>query len=299
MPYAGAIVCSQNSLWINDDGVIAIVDLQTGREISRAPGPPGVDLLNGVVISDLLITAIDSADTSYVACFRGSDWQNPVWQFEMASPTMLVAASEKLCCYGKSSHELAGVDLESGAERWSFSVAELGRYVDPVGQPGAGETTSAVAVFGDRVIVGVCGYRIVAIDSNSGKLAWSHEVGALTPASLAVDAAGILHILDFTGYWRVRISDGKLLNQLEVETSLRANRMTMVNQIDVSETHVFAAGAYGTLFAMRQETGVIEWTHLLSGQGRFGNYPIATEGGLWHLDANGNLLRFKVASRRS
>jgi hypothetical protein len=46
-------------------------------------------------------------------------------------------------------------------------------------------------------------------------------VGAITPARLAVDAAGVVHLLDLIGYWQFRASDGALLAKVNVEPSLR------------------------------------------------------------------------------
>lgn len=107
-------------------------------------------------------------------------------------------------------------------------------------------------------------------------------MGTITPARLAMDATGVVHLLDLTGYWQFRASDGALLAKVDVEPSLREHGITMVNQIDFSETHLFAAGSYGTLFSMNPATGEIARTHALRGEGRFGNYPITIENALWH-----------------
>ncbi len=61
-------------------------------------------------------------------------------------------------------------------------------------------------------------------------------VVVITPARLAVDATGVVHPLDLTGYWQLRASDGVFLAKVDVEPSPREHGITMVNQIDVSET---------------------------------------------------------------
>ena len=293
MPYRGALIRHGPRLFVNDDGELAVLEAATGRSLGRYLIPE-LDLRHGVAVRAGLITLSQGEGRMTLGLYPESDYERAVWNLSPVAATPLVCSSDSICVYARNRRELAAVTVETGKPLWNFSVAELGAWEDASGEAVRGSIAGTPIMTERRLIAGVTGHRIIALDLDTGALAWQCEVDVLTPSNLTYGGQGTLHALGHPTYYRIDVATGKMA-AVDVRNELERIGVTLLNQLDLSTTHLYASGMSGPLFAMDRTTNAVTWTWPVKGRLDAALYPLVTERHLWFLDPDSNLLRFSPA----
>lgn len=293
LPYRGAVAFDGTNLLVNDGGELVVLKVADGRPQGRYRIPE-FDLQNGVPLSKGLVTPSYRERKFTIGLYPAGDYDHAAWTVPTFAPTRPAAATDAICVFPRTRSELVAVEIASGTELWSHSVAELGGWEDASGSRVRGDLAAAPIITDSLVITGVTGNRVLALRLSDGTVVWQREVDVLTPSNLTLDAGGTLHLPGHPTYYQFEAATGQVIAHLDVKSHLEAIGITLLNQADVSTTHVFSSGSNGLLFAMDRATGLIAWSWHTKGQPAVTLYPIAAEGILWYLDGSGNLLHFRA-----
>ena len=113
-----------------------------------------------------------------------------------ATSTPLV--TEKLIIFGTITNGLVAIDRENFEEKWSINTAPSLVYTGPYEtSPSNSVETSPIRV-GNHVFFGASDGVLYGVNLDSGKLEWSHEVGAPVFSSMATSGNAIF-VSDYSG----------------------------------------------------------------------------------------------------
>jgi hypothetical protein len=215
----------------------------------------------------------------------------------------MVSATRGIMVFA-TDHDFHGVDLETGGELWSFSVADLGRHEDPDTQrlePGRVAGRPPVIV-GDQVLGGIVGHHVISLDLRSGALRWARRIQIRSPRALTYDPDGRLYVIDAAKLVSVDVErDGEIASEHAIRGEVDRMKAARAHfgpwsKLAVTERFVYF-GTRAALIALDKRRGTAEWMQPTQTGVPPDGGPVAVGHRLYAVDLGGHLQVFEADVR--
>jgi outer membrane protein assembly factor BamB len=263
-----------------------VLDLATG-EVRREFNWP--TLRKPILIEHRLVGYADTRHELFAGDMQTGErlW---VSSLKVTAETVLLSlysASSKAIYLGRANGSVEAHSLEDGALLWRSSVAHVKSH--HLEGPKPGSPSGFSYVFRDLVIYRLWGW-IVAVSTKDGRVVWQREMrNAIVDGQLYGDK----YYVSVFGEWYVILdaASGAVLLETKLSLPHKAGQVTTLFPILVSESHLFAGGEAGQIFAFERETGKHAWFHKVKGGGLFQRqtYFVSVNQRLYCTDMNGLL----------
>lgn len=185
------------------------------------------------------------------------------------------------------------LSAETGAEIWTTSLREIGKYTDIDQTIRHGDVTGVPLLWGDLVIVPVEGYHVLSFEQATGAVRWSQSVDIDDPRSLICSPDGVLTIVDSEVYVNLDVATGRILSEMNISTALRPYGGPLLTKMDVTDRFLYFSTIHrGILVALDRQSEEIPWTFQCAAAVPIHNAPVVVNGRLYLLDEDHNLYVF-------
>jgi outer membrane protein assembly factor BamB len=264
-----------DTLYVNDDKELVALNARTGATIGTAVVAQ-TDPLHGVAVDGALITPfLHGGDQYHVGRFE----PEMKWSVPTDEPLATLAAGAGVCVYQPESRRVGALDLGAGKEAWNVSIENV--------------LVSTPVIWEGHVYLGIRGGIVQCLELATGKEHWRRRVEINNPSNLTLDPAGRLELCTHPWHLTLDARSGEEVRRHNFEEALRDFHISMVLQMDLSRTHLWAADHFGVVFAMHRQTGRIDWVQSMEGRIPAGHYPVLRDGGLLFLDGGYRLHFFE------
>jgi outer membrane protein assembly factor BamB len=296
----GDCLVRDGSLLVSADSEIHVIEARTGR-VRQQLQLRGCNLAKSALVDDRL--AVSGYDGGAFVAAYDLTAERELWRRAVPVSTGTVSATKGIMVFA-TDHHFHGVDLETGNELWSFSVADLGRHDDPDTErlePGRVAGRPPVIV-GDQMLGGVVGHHLISLDLRSGALRWARRIPMRRPAALTYDPAGRLYAIDSARLVSVDVEHGGVIAS---EHAIRGevDRMSAArahfgpwSKLAVTERFVYF-GTKAALIALDKSRGTAEWMQPTESTVPPDGGPVAVGQRLYAVDLAGNLQVFEPVDR--
>jgi outer membrane protein assembly factor BamB len=252
----GQAAWTGNRIYVNDGDELVALDVDNGVTLARVPVKES-DPVNGVAIDGALITPyLLSKNEYHVGRFE----PQLTWSVPTDDATATLAAADDLCVYQPEARRIAALDIAAGGEKWRASVD--------------GVVVSTPAIWNGGVYLGIRGGIVQCLELASGKQRWRREIEIDNPSNIIVDPAGVVELCIHPWHITFDAATGSEIRRHNFERAIQDFRISMVLDMDLSRTHLWAADHFGTLFAMHRQSGRIDWVHPVQGRIPAAHHPV-------------------------
>jgi hypothetical protein len=271
----GKAAWSGDRLYVNDGEELIVLNVRDGATLTTNSVKES-DPLNGAAIDGALITPFRHAKDEYHIGRFDPDLK---WSVPTDNASATLAAGEGYCVYQPDSRRIGALELATGKEAWNAAVD--------------GMVVSAPIIWEGSVYLGIRGGLILSLDLATGKEKWRRKVEINNPSNLTLDPAGLLELCIHPWHLTFDARSGEETRRHNFERALQDFHISMVLDMDLSRTHIWAAEHFGLLFAMHRQTGRIDWVQSMEGRIPAGHYPVVRDGRLLFLDGGYRLHLFE------
>jgi outer membrane protein assembly factor BamB len=275
-PYEGALHLAGDLLLVRTRGELLGLDAATG-EVRARTAVPLLDLRQGGLAGGVLVSKVEGPEGCAligwdVAAGR-ERWSRPV-EWSLWAPLSvqgdLVVASD--------GPRLLGVGAADGELRWTASLAEL---------TGGGPAEPRVVAGKGAVVVGL-GSWLLALEPESGAMAWKAELPVRGAGSLAVTADGTAWLLERDLLCSVQPGTGRL-EERTLDRGAMPPCAGRYGPLAATRTHLVASDVTGPSFAVSRATGGVDWALAERRERGAAAPPMVAAGRLFLLDLDGRL----------
>jgi len=289
------LLISGNSLLTRLDREMFILDTLTGKLRDHFTVPE-FDARSAVLQENRLfgIYVDGEDDEEPIYCFaydlecRDFAWKHAI---ELI-PKSLTMSVHRIFLSNKKGY-FTCLSAETGAQIWTTSLQEIGKYLDIDRTIRYGDVTGVPLLWGDLVIVPVEGYHVIALDQETGAVRWSQSLDIDDPRNLAYSPDGFLSVGDCEIFVNLDVATGHIFSQMSIGTVLHPYGGPLLTQMDVTDRFAYFSTIHnGILIALDRWSGEIPWTFQCATAVPFDNAPVVVHGCLYLLDEDQNLYVF-------
>jgi outer membrane protein assembly factor BamB len=292
-PQQGALLADDSLLLIQYEGQLLLIDPDTGQVRQRQATPP-FHLQQGVLVDGKLLATFPEGQKEYCAAYHVESaevlWRNEVPEARLAYLTVADGVVgftvENLGAY-------VGVDLATGRVRWRVDVKHIGRHCHPIGGDRAGEVAGVAPARDGLIVLPVRAGHLLGVDIQTGHLRWDCPTKISSPGSLAFDAHGCLHCMDYAHHVGIDAASGEMLFERDIQQQLQQQAVHTLGKIGVADRIIYSYDVFnGRAIALDPRTNEICWTFASQAPIPADRPPVLVGGRLYLLDAHGNLYVF-------
>jgi len=216
--------------------------------------------------------------------FRGltHDYPNASNSLGMSSSPVVTRKTVVVQVENDSESFAAGLDVETGIERWKLDRPQMANWTSPCVL--RGKTPE------DDLVLLQSGKGLAAVDPTTGKTSWSYDNGCSTIPSTGV--AGNILLVPSSGLTALKFdSTSQTPEKLWNESKLGPGTSSPI----AFEKSVYTINRAGVMIAAEIETGKTEWQLRLKGQ--FSATPVAAGGLIYTVNEEGVVLVVKPGEK--
>jgi outer membrane protein assembly factor BamB len=288
----GAFLLHPRALLVYFGGELMLVDPVSGA-ITAKHAVPALSLGGAVVDGDLLLCQFETKGHSAWGAFNVESGTLQ-WQHSGSWENPIATASQGILCVCLERRVLSGIEIASGQVRWRFSLGELGRHKDALGDEQEGDFVGIATGAGDRLVAAVLGHRVLALDIATGERRWVQEVRSRNPFNLTYYPDGKLYVLG-SQYLDVLDADtGQIFEEHDCASAFKqAGVAAPFTDLGVSDEYVFAVDFVGWLIALHKTRHTIDWMFRCKSKVTALDAPVVLGNRMYLLDGRGNFYAFE------
>lgn len=264
---------------------LVILEASSGALVSEAEVLP-FDLRSAFIRGEMLIGL----------CFDDDRWGyfgfdltrlEPGWHYWNDDLLEFNASSGDDLYFGDRSALLHCLELHSGLVRWRIDLTQVlpGKVVDGVhGVP---------AVSGDLLMLAAGQRWVAAVQRTDGDLVWARQVRCEDSIGMCCDTYGRAHLVD-EAYTQLDADSGTIKLEIVVGEQHRRHGVYINTFATPTEGRLYFADVHsGTLVAMNDQSGEIEWRFQCGAGVPLEQAPVVVDGSCYVCDVEGRLYRFE------
>jgi outer membrane protein assembly factor BamB len=286
---SGASLLVGDTLVVATDDALVLLDTETGTMRERQP-MTDFDLWGAAIVGKVLVG--QHWDHGRQLAAYDLEKSRLVWQRPIGVDNALLASDVGVVCRLEAG-AFAAVDLASGADRWTYPVAELGRYLDARGATVNGEAMGRPIIFDGAMIGSVIGHHVIAIDLASGTPRWTTRLEIVNTTNLSCSASGEIIVIGDRSLHTLDARTGAMRGQLDLSAALDAADVAgPFSRPGITDEYFYCGDYRGSLIAIERRRGTIEWKTKCRARVPGGYAPLVIDKRLYAVDLRGNFYAF-------
>jgi len=270
---------------------LRILAAATGEVLDCQP-VPRLRLL-GAVLDGKRIVCHFWDEAQYIGAYD-TEQRKMVWRVPVPLMIGELVAAENVVCYLPANDMISAVDIVTGAVLWSFSLGNIGRYMDLERREQPGMTRGMPIVFAGMLITAVMGHQVLALDLHTGKQRWLRHVETLNPYTLTAYADKRLFVLGDDRLETFDACTGDLIQELMIGPELqRAGISGLFTRLGMTDEYIYCGDSMRSVLALHRERGTVDWSFRCRSRLASGDVPLIIGNKLYIVDGKGNLYVFE------
>lgn len=279
----GACVLVEGAVVLFAGKDLVVLDPATGHVRERV-ALEGFDLWSAAIVGPLLVGQRWDGGRKLTAFHLGE--RRIVWQRPITSPTGMVAAADGVACRFEGAFAAGGA-LDTGEDRWTYSVEELGQHTDVLGDHQPGTTVGRPIVWEGALLLAVRAHHVVSLDLATGTPRWIRRVAAQNPSTLTA-YEGKLLVLGEKTLETLDARTGDLLSERDLSAELaRVGAAGPMSRPAVTDEHLYCGDGQRGVLGIERATGRVAWREHCKARVPLGYAPVVLGPRLYVVDSAG------------